>query len=421
VTIKAHQRLLPAASLTPVLLSDDRSQQIGMIIGEGLSRLHNLRYIGYDPADLMNSSWKGLTHFPERLLRFLTILNFYSPVNIRPLLRIRPSQNTTAMVILGRTCLNGYRQTARTEWLDYAQELADWLLQHAIRRDNTLGWSRIIPYQAKSDFMHASGCTLTFINAHAAEFFLDFHEISGDPQWLDCAGSVCQHLLRHTNRLEFPFGICLSYINDAQEEVPNASILAGCVLHRYGRLKKDEEITRLSMSILDYTLHRQNADGSWDFCFDPGKPARRQYDFHQCYMLDGIRKYGYDVGSARQDRIRIAFEKGMTFYLERLFDADMRPFWRYPHKYPIDVHNVSHAVYFLARYNRDVPDAAIRLEKLLGILLDKMYDKRRQYFYYQVYPLYRVKHDFLRWNTAWSLYALSHLPFAGSGTSGITT
>lgn len=120
-------------------------------------------------------------------------------------------------------------------------------------------------------------------------------------------------------------------------------------------------------------------------------------------------KYNLQNDSGRAQKVKKAFEKGGDFYFNYQFDKKMRPYWRYPIKYPIDIHNVSHAIFFVSKYYKSLPQAKIRLEKLTSLLFTSFYNSKKHYFYYQNYPLLTVKHNFFRWNTAWTLYALSQL------------
>ncbi|MGD9930769.1 MAG: hypothetical protein AB7U05_12170 [Mangrovibacterium sp.] len=366
-------------------------------------------YTGFDPADLMNTSSKRIRNLPSPLIRLLTIINFLSPINFRKYLKIQPTQNTTAMVVMARALLNKYKETNISGYKTEAQKLEQWMSQRSISLDNSIGWARVIPYQSRNDFQHASQSSLTFINAFALELYLDLYELEENTYYLNNAKKIRNHIINDTNRINHEFGSCLSYINDAREEVLNASIIAGAALNRYAHIQDDKDAMELSLSVLDYVLYRQNADGSWEYSYKANGKAKRQYDFHQCYVLDSIKKYDLRDDDSRFRKVKKAFDLGINFYLKKQFDSKMNPFWRYPVKYPIDIHNVSHAIFFVAKYYDEIPESHPRLNNLLSLLYDEFYCKEEHYFYYQKYPFLTVKHNFFRWNTVWTLYALSHI------------
>ena len=67
----------------------------------------------------------------------------------------------------------------------------------------------------------------------------------------------------------------------------------------------------------------------------------------------------------------------MDFYFNYQLDKKMRPFWRYPIKYPIDIHNISHAIFFVSKYYSLIPDPSIKLDKLMFILINDYYDDKK--------------------------------------------
>lgn len=362
--------------------------------------------MGVDPADLMHSKAGFVRRQGSRVLRFLTVVNFYSPINLRPFLRIEEAENSSAMVVLGSVFLKMYTLTGDEEWLNKVSFIVGWLESRAKVVDGTMGWARTIDYQAGRRCTHGETSTLTFINAKAAELFLEHYELTGDQHSLELLASVCRHLTRYTKRISRGSGICLSYAAADEIEIYNASILAGQVLNRYSVIREDRECMDLSMRILEYALDRQHRDGSWYYSIKKDGSEKKQIDFHQVYMLDGIRKYSRVEEGKLRERAFEAFSIGTRFYIERLFDKRMYPYWRYPLKFPIDIHNVSHGVYFLSRYLPEFPEYREKLLRLVEICITGFYDRERNFFYYQKYPFLTVKHDFLRWNTAWALYGL---------------
>jgi len=191
------------------------------------------------------------------------------------------------------------------------------------------------------------------------------------------------------------------------QEIPNASILAGAFLIRlatgYGG---DAAMRDTAAGILEYTLARQNADGSWYYSFRNGC-GKKQFDFHQVYMLDGIDAYTAAVDGDTRERIAAGFQRGLDFYLN-MFDRQGRPYFRYPHFYPIDIHNVAHGIYFFSKYRDRVKDGETHLAQLLRLCRRYFWNEKLPGFRYQLYPFHwRIGHNFIRWNDAWSVLALT--------------
>lgn len=381
------------------------SIEIFEILSKCLIKLESDKYSGYDPADLLNSKMEFINALHGPFLKLLSLANIYSPINLRKLLRIIPEQNSSAMVVLGLTYCNLYKYTSEKIYLEKALWFSEWLVDKAIKEKEEFGWSRIVNYQYDSQTLINRNSVLTFINAFCIQLFLLLFKFTREDKFLVYAIYAGNYLINRTKRIETKCGICLSYVDNVSLEIVNAAILAGRELNRLFCFTKNTSYLELSYNIIDYTINRQNSDGSWYYSFNKER-VKKQIDFHQSYILMGIRDYECLKEELRQ-RAEISYSKGLNFYVNRMFDKNMMPYWRLPFKYPIDIHNLSHAVYFFSKYNKDIPDVKNRLGKLIEILLRDFYQPEEHYFFYQKFPFFTNKIDYFRWNDAWTLFALS--------------
>ena len=385
----------------------DRQFLINLML-DCLKALENINYTGYDPADLMNTEIKYLRNLPDPVRRILTLANFYSPINLRSVLKIKQSRNTTAMALLITIYTKMYREEEDQRLLHKAKDCADWLLAKALVDGDSIGWTREIEYQSSRSKKHSSSNTLTFINALAMQAFLDLYEVTGNEKYLKGAIGAGNHLIWITPRIAYPYGTCLSYTDTDIYEILNASVLAGAALNRLSAITGSSEASALSIEILRYTLHSQNDDGSWDYCRKNDKVSKKQYDFHQCYMIEGLSGYSHSIEKQLEAREE-GIDRGIHFYLTTLLDSKQYPYWRYPFKFPIDVHNVSHALSMVANHRRRITNSENILSGLYNILIKEFFSPVDNRFSYQKYPPCLVGHRFIRWNDCWSLYALCNL------------
>ena len=376
--------------------------EIENVLIECLGKLEEDNYTGYDPADLLNSSYRFISKMPGTITKLLSLVNIYSPVNFRRLLRIKPAQNTTAMVKLAQIYLILFEIYKKDEYMDKVIFFIDWLMKKTINENGTIGWNRTINYQYDSKVRHDKDSSLTFINAQMVTLLLNMYDIDKQQQYLDRAIQVADHITYKTNQIKNFDGVCLSYISKGNLEIFNASILAGNALNRIYSYKPNKDYLNLSEQILQHTLNVQFPDGSWAYSYKNRKYKTEQIDFHQVYMLEGIM---YQI-TQNNERTKQAFEKGYKFYINKMFDKKGRPFWRYPKKYPIDIHNIAHAIYFLSSYPPPV-GSKVSIEGLLDYLLKEFYNAKDKFFYFHKYPLFKNKINYFRWNTVWTLYALS--------------
>ena len=303
------------------------------------------------------------------------------------------------MVMLGHIYLNLYKYYKDESYLEDVNFFVSWLLENAIKENNTLGWARTIDYQFDSQQSFVQNNSLTFINSKVLKLFLDLYEITEKKEYLQNAKKIADHFIKKTTKISSSDGICLSYASKSKVEIYNASLLAGVQLNRIYNYIPDEDYYSLSLSILRYSLNKQNEDGSWYYSTN-GKKQKKQIDFHQVYMLMGIKEYSHHNLS---EQITIKFKKGLNFYLNKMFDKNGIPYWRYPLKFPIDIHNISHAILFLSTYNIRLD----RVNSLLFILINEFYDQKDKFFYCHKWLFVKNKINYFRWNTIWTLYSIT--------------
>ena len=100
--------------------------------------------------------------------------------------------------------------------------------------------------------------------------------------------------------------------------------------------------------------------------------------------------------------------KGLEFYYHKQFDEWGRSLWRYPAKWPVDIHNQCQGILtftIFKKYNKNYLDFA---KKISSWTINNM-QNRKGYFYYQKWPFITSKVAYMRWNQAWMFVALSRL------------
>ena len=85
-------------------------------------------------------------------------------------------------------------------------------------------------------------------------------------------------------------GICFSYFPHTPNVTVNASLLAAEVLAYSDFVKNESNNYEILKNVLDFTVSRQNDDGSWYYAYDlkTGKPKKQIDFFHQGYVLESI-------------------------------------------------------------------------------------------------------------------------------------
>ncbi|MEM1661181.1 MAG: hypothetical protein QXR17_08620 [Candidatus Bathyarchaeia archaeon] len=106
------------------------------------------------------------------------------------------------------------------------------------------------------------------------------------------------------------------------------------LLHEYKDYLND------CIKALRFLLKHQRDDGAWPYAYYfKSNKYYYQLDYHQGFIIDGLTTFSKLVDRIeRRELLRTLF-KGINFYEFRQFTDKGFSYYRYPLKYPIDIHN----------------------------------------------------------------------------------
>ena len=370
--------------------------------------IESTNYVGYDPADALNSPFLRKISLGNKLLsRLLTHINTYSPLNFRKILRIEPASNTTALIVIASSLLDLYSISGKERYLVKAQIILKRLVEYSSTEYGGMGWGRSIDYQSNRTF-HKKGVPLMFLTAKAGEVFAQAFELTNNEDYLHIAEESCECILKSSSILDNEVGICLSYTPKGSERILNVSAIAASLFATVGTYTDNKTYKHTANELLLYVISRQNRDGSWFYEYDAkNKPKKKQMDFHQGFVLDSL--IDYHKLEEPNESLSSAILKGARFYKERQFLPDGRGKWRYPLLYPIDIHDQAQGIITFSKMGHFDSNYLKFAESIVQWTLDNMYDKDSGCFYFQNWRFFNNKICYLRWNQAWMLKALSTL------------
>jgi len=370
-----------------------------------VERVRAGEYRGYDPYDALNSGL--LRAMPSKYLK-ITITQglVYSPVNLRMLLGIRKGTNPKSLgLVLKGIC--GLRRSGilgNESFFSLSNDLVGRIRESSSKGYGGYCWGFNFPWQDLTRFSEPYLPTIV-ITSFMGDALLDLYGITGERDVLHMAEGACEFITSDLNRYENEKGICFSYTPIDNNVVHNASMLGASLLARLGSLTGRAEYGALARKALSFTLSYQREDGSWPYSLYPRSGRERmQVDFHQGFVLDCI----MDVIKYVDDhdmRASHALEKGIAFYRDRQFDGG-RGLWRYPRRWPQDIHHQAQGVITFSKYYGMTGDEA-HLRKA-GEILDhtlKYFTKSNGSFLYQRWPLFTNRIEYLRWADAWMVLA----------------
>lgn len=369
-------------------------------------------YKGYDPFDGLSARFVRPLTFETKLLR--TVLQQgvrRLPINLRPLLGIRPSRSTKGMGYIARGFIRLHDATGDQAWRVKAEDCLEWLADHQSHGFSGACWGNHFDYQSRNVFAPAGlpSIVWTSLIGHA---YLDAYDDLGKESYLQIADSACQHILHDISRHVEGDATCLGYFPNWDHQVHNASTLGASLLIRTAAATGNGDYRALAEGALLYTAKYQRPDGSWYY----GEASNLHWvdNFHTGYVLDCFKRYSDCTGD---DRFEKTIAKGYHYWKTTFFLEDGTPRYYNTKTRPLDIQCASQAIDTLVYYSDRDPQAVCLAAKVAEWTIDHMQD-RSGYFYFRRYPYGIVnKTPTLHWGQGTMLAALAGLYQALKPTS----
>jgi polysaccharide biosynthesis protein VpsJ len=324
-----------------------------------------------------------------------------SPVNLRPVLRVKPEWNAKAVALIASAYARLWAAFRDRTAQAQAGRWLDWLVQNSTA-DLGLGWGYHFDVQTRF-FAYRRGTPNVIATSFAAQALLDGYELLGEDRWADAALQSCDFLVstlleKKGERVYF------RYLPGERELVHNANVLACSVVARtvslLGRDGLEEHVHRA----LPSTLTAQRADGSWPYSEGYGWVD----NFHTGYLLEGLALCERLVPSVRSQ-----LERGLNFWERELFLPDGTPKFYAHRAMPVDSHNYAQAIETWLSVGPWRPEAQTYAERCAEQLVERMLT-RAGYIAFQDRRLWTNRVPFVRWTTGPAFRALAGLELASA-------
>jgi rhamnogalacturonyl hydrolase YesR len=358
-------------------------------------------YRGYEPFDGLASRLRPLTFSRLFLERILQQVVRQSPINLRPILGIKPQESTKGRGYMAWGYLQLYVSTRNPVYRDKAVQCLDWLDLHKAPGYAHHSWGNSFDFSSRVGKLPKFEPIIVWTSL-IGQAYLDAFEILGDKRFLEIAESICAWILDLPREVT-PSGTCLSYVAFEQRSIHNSNMLGAAMLARTGRQARRDDYLEVSKEAMQYSCARQRPDGSWYY----GEQADHRWidNFHTGYNLDSLKCYLENSGD---DRFRENLHRGFVFYRDSFFEPSGRPKYYHDRAYPIDSQCAAQAVETLSRFD-GTEDGALDLAiKVADWTIDHMQD-RKGFFYYRRYPMAAAKTPMLHWAQATTFRAFALL------------
>jgi len=363
-------------------------------------------FMGYDPYDTLNSSLNF--HAFGKLGPLLAIqIQKRNPVNIRGMIGIRKGINPKGMGLFLKAYSILYKKTLNKKYLEKADFIFEWLKKNYSIGYSGHAWGYNFDWASPGSYLKAYTPSVV-VTSFVIDGIFEYYKIKESKEASDIIKSSACYIINDIPITHFNEGISFSYTHLSKGCCYNASLLAAEVLAKKDFINNTSEYTSLVNEAIDYVISRQLPDGRWNYSFntETGK-ERTQIDFHQGFILVSLDQLNRLMGSARRD-ITESVKKGLLFYRNNQFLETGRALWRFPFKWPVDIHNQSQGIITFSRLKKYGNDYLSFSRKIANWTVMNMRSDKG-YFYYRKNPFFTNKISYMRWSQAWMMLALAEL------------
>ncbi|MBN2323603.1 MAG: hypothetical protein JXQ30_07710 [Spirochaetes bacterium] len=360
-------------------------------------------YKGYEPFDGLSSFIRPLTFGNLFLERVLMQLIRRSPVNLRPLLGVKPLDSTIGRGYMAWGYLIMLKKTGDMSYRLKAKNCLEWLIENKSPGYEEYSWGKHFDFASRGG-RYPKFEPITIWTSLIGMAFLEAYEMLGEDRYLDIADSVCRWIL-NLSRNSTKTGSCLSYTATCKNgsTIHNHNMWAAGFLAKTHKYSSNSEYLETARNAMEYSCTRQLPDGSWYYGEDP--KFHWIDNFHTGYNLDSLKCYIESTG----DKTYLGhLRRGLDFYINNFFEENGRPKYYHNETYPVDSQCISQSIDTLANFS-DIESSTLQLAlKVAQWAIDNMqHDKG--FFYYRQYPLVKVKTPMLHWAQATTYKALAIL------------
>lgn len=375
-------------------MDDARIQEVKSELGRFIE---DAEYIGWDPYDTLNTSWKILKKgkWPPVLA---IQLQKRSPVDLRKTLRIKPGVNPKTLALMQQSyALEGKEDK-------FAQLIAD-LKEVATPGYKGYCWGYHFDWASPVKFLPAYSPTIV-VSGFVSQALVKCYDVQPSEEVKEMLQGISTFIREELAWTKHDIGKSVSYSTVAEDVCYNASLLGAQHFGSMFRLFGEERDAEDAKALVDFVVSKQQANGCWNYSMDlrTGK-ERKQVDFHQGYVIDSIDSVVRDTGHKNAE-VLMAIEKGLDFYATMQFDANGLCLYRWPKRWPLDIHNQSQGIITFARGKRWSHQYMDLSRKILEATINQLWNAKG-YFEYRKYPMYKMRTPMMRWAQAWMYLAIT--------------
>jgi hypothetical protein len=363
--------------------------------------VHQRNYRGYDPGDGLNSVLRPLMLGNRLAERVLLQAVWKAPINLRPLLGIKPMDSTKGRGYMAWGYLVRHRRSHEGEDLRRALACLQWLVDNKAPGHAGYAWGNHFDFVTRSG-CNPAGSPIIVWTSLIGQAFLEAFTQTQDERYLDVVRGVCDWILG-LPRERTASGTCLSYVPFAQSSIHNSNLLGAAMLASAWRHTGRDELVEVAHEAVRYSCSRQRDDGSWWYGEEP--KYRWIDNFHTGYNLDSLERYNVSTGDGT---FREHFRRGLAYFRDTFVEADGTPRYYHDRRHPIDIQGAAQTIETLAFCSSHDTSCLEIAKRCARWTIDNMQDPSGC-FWFRKYPLVTAKTPYIHWGQATMFKALTTL------------
>ena len=368
-------------------------------------------YKGYEPFDGLTSYLYPLTLKNRLASQVLQQAVRRFPLNLRPLLGVRPLDSTKGRGYVAWGYLKRYQAAGDAAYRDKALSCLDWLDKNKSSLYDDHSWGNHFPYASRSGYIYEQESTIVWTGL-IGQVFLEAYALFGVPRHLEIIRSIARWMA-DLPREETKNGLCLSYVVRHQSSIHNSNMIGAAFLAGAAGVTGTGEYLSLARRAMEYSCTRQLRDGAWYY---GEHPMYHWVDvFHTGYNLDALKRYQHYSGDLS---FSDSLSRGYDYFRRSFFEPSGRVRYYHDRARPIDIQCASQAMDTLLFFSAEDPDAFASAERTALWYIHHM-QSRDGHFYFRHYaPGIHNGAPMIHWGQATMHKSLASLILRGRQKDG---
>ena len=291
-------------------------------------------------------------------------------------------------------------------FIDKINFFLDWLKHNTSKFSENTCWGYDYNYASKNRNIK-KGLPTVVHHSYIVQALYKYWLLTGSKKTYEWINKTKDFVLNDIPIIKYIDGICFGYYPESIECCYNASLHAAECLAIVDKINNRDDYFELIKKAVQYVVSRQKPSGEWYYShgLNPEK-EKKQIDFHQGFILDCLKSIDHLTRGRLTSLVKLAIQSGLEYYYTKQFDAQGQSWFRYPKRYPTDIHNQAQGTITFSKfadYDRKYEKMA---ELSLSWTIQHMQDAKG-FFYYQKYRFITNKISYIRWSQAWMFLAIT--------------